>query len=125
MKKKYSIVLIITLAMILICNNAYATGLSASSIMTKAKTFANGGNTVIDQTSMEGLSTGISGILLGIGTIVIFLVGTLLGIKYMTGSAEGKAKVMDSLIPSAIGVIVIYGSYAIWKIAVQFIDKIQ
>lgn len=120
--KKIYVLLIISLLIVSICNNVWA--FTGEEIVSKASTFAGGGTQQITTASMTTFSNSISGILLGIGMIIIFVVGTLLGIKYMTGTAEGKAKVMDSLVPFVIGVVVIFGAYTIWTIAVNVINKI-
>lgn len=120
--KKIYVLQIISLLIISIGSSVWA--FSGQDIVTKASTFANGGTEQITITSMTSFSNNISKILLGIGMIIIFVVGTLLGIKYMTGTAEGKAKVMDSLVPFVIGVIVIFGAYTIWTIAVNVVNAI-
>ena len=47
------------------------------------------------------------------------IVITALGIKFMLGSVEEKAKVKETLIPFTIGCIIIFGAYIIWRLVMQ------
>ena len=49
----------------------------------------------------------------------MFIVGTILGIQFMTASAEDKAKVKEALIPFAVGCAVILGAFAIWSAVID------
>ena len=59
---------------------------------------------------------------LGVATTVI--IGGVLGIKFMVASAEEKAKLKESLIPYAVGCVVIYGAFGIWKLAITIFSQI-
>lgn len=58
-------------------------------------------------------------LLTAIGIVVMFLVGTIIGIKFMIASAEDKAKVKEALIPYVIGCAVIFGAFTIWSVVVD------
>ena len=58
-------------------------------------------------------------ILFGIGTALSVAVAAILGIKFMIGSVEEQAKVKEILLPYALGCIVVFGSFAIWKIIIE------
>ena len=60
---------------------------------------------------------------LGVATTVI--IGGVLGIKFMVASAEEKAKLKESLIPYAIGCVVIYGAFGIWKLAIVILSQLS
>lgn len=63
-------------------------------------------------------------LLMAIGIIIMFAVGTVIGIQYMVASAEDKAKVKEALIPYIVGCIVIFGAFTIWSIAVNLGQEI-
>lgn len=74
---------------------------------------------VINQTQLRETSGFIYKLLLSIGIIVMFIVGTILGIQFMVASAEDKAKVKEALVPYIIGCFVIFGAFSIWSTAVN------
>ena len=63
----------------------------------------------------------VAGMLWGIGIFVILIAGTVVGIRYVFESAEGKAKIKQSLIPLIIGSIIILGALTIWKLSVDIL----
>lgn len=63
-------------------------------------------------------------ILFGIGVILSVLVGAMLGVKIMWGSIEQQTKAKEALIPYVIGCVVIFGAFAIWKLAVTVFSQI-
>ena len=63
--------------------------------------------------------------LLTLGVIITVAIGGVLGVKFMTSSAEDKAKVKESMIPYVIGSAVIFGAFTIWKIAINVFSQIQ
>lgn len=65
------------------------------------------------------ISTDLYNTLLAIGIVVAVAVGSVLGIKFMTSSVEGQAKIKELLVPYVAGCIVIFGAFGIWKIAVE------
>ena len=62
-------------------------------------------------------------LLMAIGIVVMFIVGTVIGIQFMVASAEDKAKVKEALIPYIIGCAVIFGAFTIWSIAVRLLQS--
>lgn len=63
--------------------------------------------------------------LLTLGVIITVAIGGVLGVKFMTSSAEDKAKVKESMVPYVIGSAVIFGAFIIWKIAINVFSQIQ
>lgn len=61
--------------------------------------------------------------LLTIGTVAAVIVGAVLGIQFMVGSVEQKAKIKDSLIPYVAGCIVIFGAFGIWKLVITILNN--
>lgn len=77
-----------------------------------------GGSAQIDKGSLKNASSSIYNILLICGMIVAVLIGSIMGIKFMIGSVEEKAEIKAALVPFAIGCIVVFGAFGIWKIVV-------
>lgn len=83
---------------------------------------ANG--SIIDLSNLRSASNTLYNILLIIGIFLAIAIGMYLGIKFMLASAEDKAKVKEALIPYVAGCIVIFGAFAIWKLAVTLLSQI-
>lgn len=58
-------------------------------------------------------------IALGVGIAAAAIIGVILGIQFITSGVEGQAKIKEKLLPYAIGCIVIFGAFGIWKIVVD------
>lgn len=58
-----------------------------------------------------------------IGTAVAVIIGVILGIKYMTQSVEEQAKVKETLIIYAVGCIVTFGAFGIWKAVILLLQQ--
>lgn len=78
----------------------------------------------VEEDGMETAANRIYNLLFGIGVVLTVIVGGVLGIKFMIASAEEKAEVKKAMIPYVIGCAVIYGAFAIWKIAVNILQSI-
>lgn len=76
------------------------------------------GSAQIDKGSLKNASSSIYNILLICGVIIAVLIGSIMGIKFMIGSVEEKAEIKAALVPFAIGCIVVFGAFGIWKIVV-------
>lgn len=79
----------------------------------------------IDQGNLDSATDTIYNILLTIGIFAAVAIGMYLGIKFMTSSAEDKAKVKESLIPYIAGCVVIFGAFIIWKLAIMLLRGIS
>lgn len=75
--------------------------------------------TIIDQTQMQESIDTIYTVLLYIGIALSVIIGAILGIKFMLGTVEEQAKVKETLIPYALGCIVVFGAFGIWKFMMQ------
>ena len=73
---------------------------------------------------MKALSNDLYNILLVIGVIVAAIIGTILGVQFITGSVEQKSKVKESLIPYVVGCVVIFGAFGIWKFVVTILAQV-
>ena len=79
---------------------------------------------VIDTNGLKDLSQFVSGTLLTIAIGVTLLTGTIMGIKFITQSVEDKAKIKESMVPWVIGIIVSFGAFTIWEVAVNVFSNI-
>lgn len=124
-KKVIYVLLIITL---LICSTNIVQAKGSTST-TSLKDILQGGQNFIDQgekgdspigdDEIKNLSNTIYNVLLIIGIVIAGIIGMVLGMQFITGSVEQKAKVKDSLIPFVVGCVVIFGAFGIWKLVVQ------
>lgn len=92
---------------------------SISDVISGGDSFVQAGkdqSLTIDSNKIKNTSNTIYNILLIVGMCVAIIVSGILGIQFMVGSAEEKAKIKDSLIPFIIGCIVVFGAFGIWKI---------
>lgn len=118
---KLNIIIISIFAIsIIFSNNVQALG----SVFSDADAFLDNPNgtaisDTIDEGQLKETSNFMYKLLMAVGIIVMFIVGTIIGIQYMVASAEDKAKVKESLVPYIIGCFVIFGAFTIWSIAVN------
>lgn len=101
-------------------NNVQAAGIS--DVISGGDSFIEAGrnqSVLIDNDKMQDASNTVYNMLLVIGMCAAVLISCILGIQFMIGSVEEKAKVKDALIPFIIGCIVIFGAFGIWKIFVD------
>lgn len=76
------------------------------------------GQNIIDDQTLQNTTGQIYNILFTIGIGLAVIIGAILGIKYMTGSIEEQAKIKETLLPYAMGCIVVFGAFGIWKIII-------
>ena len=89
-----------------------------------ADDFVSKGNVMIDESKLEDASASMYYILLYIGIATASIMGVVLGIKFMSASAEDKAKVKEQLIPYVIGCVIVFGAFAIWKLVVTVMNNV-
>lgn len=78
----------------------------------------------VDDDKIIDTSMYIYNILVTVGIIIAAVVILVLGIQIMTGSIEQKAKAKEMLIPFIVGVVIIFGSLAIWRFIANFASTI-
>ena len=105
-------------------DDTYEDGLEQS--MTDADKFIeDGSNDKIDDLSNFQKQFGdIYNIVLQIGVGLAVIVGTVLGVKFILSSVEGKAEVKKMLITYVVSCVVIFGSFGIWKIVVTILQTV-
>lgn len=99
----------------------YSSDTSLSGVISGGDSFiqaGKGGSAQIDKGSLQNASSSIYNILLICGVIIAVLIGSIMGIKFMIDSVEEKAEIKAALVPFAIGCIVVFGAFGIWKIVV-------
>lgn len=123
--KKLIFILIILIALFSINTKTYAW----SQVFSDAKEFIQAGESSsegqVTESSVKDLSGYLYNILFSAGVIIAVVVATVLGIQFMTSSAEGQAKVKETLLPFIIGCIVVFGGFAFWKIGITIGRKIE
>jgi len=91
-------------------------------IFSTGKGFIEEGNDIdetIDTTALTDTSDFLYNSLLAIGVVAAIIVAMILGIQFMWASAEEKAKVKEAILPFVVGCFVVFGSFTIWKLAVN------
>lgn len=118
------IVLLIILIMLAfaICqtNKTYAS--SVDDIMSSGKNFiasGEGQNNPIDQNALRETSTYIYNTLFVIAVVIAFAIGMIIGIQFIIGTVDDKAKVKETLVPYVVGVFIIFSAFGIWRIAMK------
>ena len=76
------------------------------------------------QNDLKSLSNFISGVLLTIAIGVTVITGAIMGLNFITQSIEEKAKVKESMVPWIIGIIVSFGAFTIWEVAVNLFQSL-
>ena len=130
MKKMLFKICLITL-LILCSLSLYSTTCMADGslddVMNNGNSFLNAGSessTMIDQNDLKSLSNFISGVLLTIAIGVTVITGAIMGLNFITQSIEEKAKVKESMVPWVIGIIVSFGAFIIWEVAVNLFQSL-
>ncbi len=77
-----------------------------------------------NSTQMRQTINDLYNILITFGVVVSVAVGGVLGIKFMTASAEDKANIKQSLVPYIIGCVVIFGALIIWRIFINIFSNL-
>lgn len=105
-------------------NNSYVQAID--DIVTGADNFINKGvqHEPIDVNDLQPMSDTIYNILLVMAIIIAVIVGSVIGIKFMTGSVAEKAQVKETLIPYVAGCVVIFGAFGIWKLIIEIMKAV-
>lgn len=84
-----------------------------------------GENTPLDEEDFKNVSDVIYNVLLVVGIIAAVIVGLIIALKIITGSAGQKAETKELLIPYITGCVIIFGAFGIWKILVNILNQTQ
>ncbi|MCI8655434.1 MAG: hypothetical protein HFJ48_06185 [Clostridia bacterium] len=80
--------------------------------------------TTTDKEKIQDAIDFIYNTLLLIGIAASVIIGVILGMKYMTQSSEEQAKVKETLVAYAIGCIVTFGAFGIWKVVILLLKQV-
>lgn len=123
MKNKILNVLILTILMVVMIYAILPYKVYAiEDIMSSAKNFIDEGESQdnpIDEKALKDTSSYIYNVLFTIAIIIAFAIGMIIGIQFIIGSVDEKAKIKETLVPYVIGVFIIFSAFAIWKIAMS------
>lgn len=81
-------------------------------------------NATIDVVKLKDTTDMIYYILIPSGVVIAVIVGAILGIQIMWGSIEQKTKAKEALMPYALGCIVVFGAFGIWKLCVTIFAQL-
>lgn len=123
MKNKILNILFLTALMILIIYAILPCKVYAiENIMSSGKDFINEGegqDNPINEEALRDTSSYIYNILFTIAVVIAFIIGTIIGIQFIMGSVDEKAKIKETLVPFVIGVFIIFSAFGIWKIVMS------
>lgn len=107
-------------------SNAEEAGVNPSKIIDGAESFLNkaSSNTIIDGDGEKDAVDSMYYIMLAVGIVLAFIVGSVLGIQFITTGAVGQAKVKEKLIVFVVGAIVIFGAFGIWRLVYNAFNNI-
>ena len=110
------------------CNIVFADGdQSVSGIIEGGTSFikeGEGQTSPITTNKTDDLTQDLYNILFFAWLVIAIIVGMILGMQFMTGSVEQKAKVKDALVPYIVGCVIIFGAFGIWKLVVTILRGI-
>ena len=66
----------------------------------------------------------IYNVFLTVGIVLAVIIAAVLGIQFMVGSVDEKAKVKESLLPFVIGCVIVFGAFGIWSIIINIGNNI-
>ena len=97
---------------------------SLDDMMNDADDFVNssGGTIQYKESALQEFSNNFYNIMLSVGVAVAVIMGGILGIKYMASSVEERATTKKTLIAYAVGCVVVFGGFAIWKLVVTILQ---
>lgn len=123
------IILILAIMILIMCSTNALQVKAISNIIQGGQNFIESGNDgkgiSFDNSKLKEMSDFVYNVLLAIGIVTAVIIGTVLGIQFVTGSVEQKAKIKDALIPFVVGCVVIFGAFGIWKIVVNIGASMQ
>ena len=124
-KKIYKIwVVLFVVVMILAMNNTQV--YAKDDVLEGADLFLDiGGEEVLSYIQIWGVHNKIYQVALTIGSIIVVLVGAVIGIQFIMGSVEEKAKIKEMLIPYVVGTIIIFGAIGIWSTAYKIMEGVS
>lgn len=114
-------IIILLLIAISICTPFKVEATSLSDVLEGGDIFTRSADTqgIFNSENQKNAADDMYFIMLGIGIILAFVIGIILGIQFITTGAEGQAKIKEKLLPYIIGCIVVFGGFGIWRFVVK------
>lgn len=90
-------------------------------VMSSGKSFLDSADrdTPLDEAKLQETSSYIYNILFIAAIVIAFAIGIIIGIQFIIGTVDDKAKVKETLVPYVVGVVVVFGAFGIWKFAMS------
>ena len=79
---------------------------------------------ILNMDSIKMTSDTLFDIFSAVGVAIVLIVGAVLGIQFMTGSIEEKAKIKEAMIPYVAGASIIFGAVIIWQLVANVLEGI-
>lgn len=115
--KNILIILLIVSVLFLITTPVFATQ-TGDGIKTQADNWLNKGaaNNPISAEKIGSILRPVANILLAIGSVIIVIMGVVMGIKYITASPDKQGQLKGQLVGLFVSAVVLYGAYGIWSV---------
>jgi hypothetical protein len=120
-RKIFLILFILILVFVIFQPKVYALG----DIISSGDTFLEKGEDKVDKTALKTTSDIMYNMFLSIGVATAVIMAAVLGIKFMTSSIEGKAKVKEQLTIFIVGCVVVFGAFTIWSISINIGNSLK
>lgn len=100
--------------------------LAVSDIIGKADSWLQSGqrDQPISENETVKILLPIGRVLFAIAVIVLLVVGTIMGIKYIISTPDQQAKLKQQLIGLVVSAVVIFGAYGIWYTIYKFMKDL-
>lgn len=122
-----SFILVVMIILVFFSTKSYATG----NIASDGDSFIGLGkneyaaNKPIDEGELQITSNEIYNLLFTIAVVIAFGVGLVIGIQFITGSVDEKAKIKETLVPYVVGCIVVFSAFTIWKLVIELGNTVE
>ena len=127
--KKIKIVMVLLLFIIIINTAIPVHAVTIDDIWTQGSDFLEMGKESTEGTfngdKLKDATDSLYNLFLWAGIVIAVIVGAFLGVKFMTESVEGKAKIKEALIPFCVGCVIIFGGFTIWKISMKLFESVE
>ncbi len=119
-------IILITLLIILFFGATKVSAAGLDDIFSTGKNFIDKGseNSPISVQDAIDKFIPVGTTLVGIATIVLVVVGLIMGVKYMISGANEKAQLKQKLIYYVISVVLVYGATGIFAIVISVLNNI-
>ena len=117
-------VLLIVIALVMVTVPVFATGFNPQTVIDTINQKANTSSGTATNT-MASIAGGIINFIRNLAIVIGIVMLSIIGIKYMIGSAEEKASYKKTLVPLAVGIIIVVAATSIISMVFTFTGEIQ